>query len=110
MTENTATRAIKLRRAKLQFGAYGGGAVVDALAALQNLIQYGRWQIGPESASHHPTLPSAVAAAESALDAALEHLVGTSDDNRSAHQTESGTAFPENPPKTQNGPQPGAVK
>jgi hypothetical protein len=58
----------------LHFGHLGSGPIIDALAALSTLVTYGRWQVGPESSSHHPTLPSAVAAAEGALDAALAEL------------------------------------
>jgi hypothetical protein len=45
-----------------------GGAVRDALATL---IKYAVWQV-KEGADHHPTLPSAVAAAEAALTRAVQ--------------------------------------
>lgn len=39
----------------------------DLLTACLNILPYLRWTIGPESPSHHPTMPSAVAAFEAAL-------------------------------------------
>jgi len=63
--------SLPMLRHKLHMGDLGSGPVFDALAALETLVKYGRWQVGPESMSHHPTLPSAVAAASAALDTAL---------------------------------------
>lgn len=38
----------------------------ELTTALERLLPYARWQIR-EGGSHHPTLPSAIASAESAL-------------------------------------------
>jgi hypothetical protein len=68
-----ATREAAEREHLLHFGELGSGPIIDALGSLQTLIKYGRWQIGPESSSHHPTLPSAVSLA-ARLTAALASL------------------------------------
>lgn len=67
----------RVLRHKLHMGDFGGGPVIEALACLDTLITYGRWQVSPESPSHHPTLPSAVALASATLDRALLTMLQT---------------------------------
>lgn len=60
--DGLSIRALRARIALLE------GAQEKLAMNLRQLVTYGRWQVGPESISHHPTLPSAVAQAAHVLE------------------------------------------